>query len=711
MSDFTRTDILGDVAVVTVDNPPVNALGPGVLDAIVQAVTDAAARRDMSAIVLIGAGTNFIAGADIRMFQTIPTREAAMAACRPFHDLLLRIEDCEKPVVAAIRGSALGGGLEVAMACHYRVATSDARLGQPEVQLGLIPGAGGTQRLPRLVGVASAIGLCAEGAPLSTRRALADGLLDRVVEGDLLEGALAMARDVVADGPRRTRLLEHKGGSPDSAVAACAAARASVAKQAPGRRAPLAAVDAIEAGVTMGFERGSGREIELFADCVVSTESRALVHLFFAEREAGRVRSLPEGVQPREIRQAAVVGAGTMGAGIAMVYANAGIPVLLKEVSQEALDRGMKTVTSTYESAQAKGRLTQEECRRRLALIEPTTSFDRFGGVDLVVEAVFEDMALKKTLFAELARVTRPDCLLASNTSTLDIDEMARASGRPSRVVAHHFFSPAHVMKLLEIVRGRETSAETIATSMALARRLGKIGVLVGNCFGFVANRLLAFYRREALLLLEEGASAPQIDRALTDFGMPVGVFAMQDIAGLDIATRARDHLRALGRTPAPGPESKIPDRLVAMNRLGQKTGAGWYRYEAGSRKPIADPFVDELAAAAAAERGIVRHDIPDEEIIARIMTAIVNEGANVLDEGIAARAGDIDVIYCYGFGFPRHRGGPMFYGDTVGLPVLLDRIRGYRERFGDHWTPSPLIERLVAEGRGFYPQQFAVGG
>jgi 3-hydroxyacyl-CoA dehydrogenase len=392
-----------------------------------------------------------------------------------------------------------------------------------------------------------------------------------------------------------------------------------------------------------------------------------------------------------------------MGGGIAMSYANAGIPVLLKDVDEAAVARGLATIRKNYESTVAKGRMTPDALERTMALITPTTTYDGFDSVDIVVEAVFEDMALKKATFADLGRVTRPTCLLASNTSTLDIDEFAQASGRPARVIGHHFFSPANVMKLLEIVRARETSREAIATSLALAKRLGKVGVVVGNCFAFVANRMLAYYMREALLLLEEGATVPQVDGALTDFGMPVGPFGMQDIAGIDVGWRIRQFLKSIGKTRAEGPQSAVPDRLYEMGRYGQKTGAGWYRYEAASRERIHDPLVDEIAAEEAARRGVARRAVQNDEIIARIMTALANEGARVLEEGYATRASDIDVVYCYGFGYPRHVGGPMFYADTIGLPTVLARVREYRERFGDYWKPAALLERRVAEGRGFH--------
>jgi len=704
MSNLVRYEPTQRVAVLTVDNPPVNALGPGVLAAIEEAVARGLCDPLVDALVLIGAGQTFVAGADINMFKTIKSREESIERSQQTHARLLRLEDARKPVVAAIHGSALGGGLELAMACHYRVATADAKLGQPEVTLGIIPGAGGTQRLPRLAGAAMALEMCTEGKPVPAARAQTSGIVDRVVSGDLREAAIAFAGERAGE-VRPTRERTAKIADRAAGLAACLAVRTALGKTPRGARAPLVAVDAIEAALTLDFDAGCARERELFADCVLSTQSRALVHLFFAEREGGKVPDVPRETKAREIQRAGVVGAGTMGGGIAMSYANAGIPVLLKEVDETALQRGLATIRRNYESSVAKGRMSAEQLERTLNLISPTTTYAGFDGADVVVEAVFENMDLKKGTLTELGRVTRPDCVLASNTSTLDIDELARASGRPAQVIGHHFFSPANVMKLLEIVRGRETSREVIATSLKLAKRLGKVGVVVGNCFGFVANRMLAYYLREANLLLEEGASVPQIDGALTDFGMPVGPFGMQDIAGIDVGARIRQHLKSMGMTRAEGPQSEVPDRLYEMGRYGQKTGAGWYRYEPGKRTPIPDPLVDQLAGEAARKRGITRRRISDEEIVARIMTALANEGARALEDGYATRAGDIDVIYCYGFGFPRYRGGPMFYADTVGLPAVLGRVKEYRDRLGDHWAPAPLLERLAAAGRGFYTE------
>ncbi|HMD33998.1 MAG TPA: 3-hydroxyacyl-CoA dehydrogenase NAD-binding domain-containing protein [Vicinamibacterales bacterium] len=698
-------EVQDGVAVITIDNPPVNALSPDVWEAIDANVARAVKDPAASAIVLIGAGTTFIAGADIKVFDVLKTPQDSMSRSGGTHALLRRMEDSPKPLVAAIHGNALGGGMEVAMSCHYRVATKDAKVGQPEVLLGIIPGAGGTQRLPRLAGAELALTMCTDGKPVAAPKAKAAGMIDEVVDGNLLAGAIAFAKKkAAARETRKVREIPLSGDAAATALEACAKMRETLKKTARGMKAGFAVVDAVEAGLKDGFDAGSIRERELFAECVVSTESKAMRHLFFAEREVAKVPDIPKDTPTKEIKRAAVVGAGTMGGGIAMNYANAGIPVLLKEVDQAALDRGLATIRKNYEVTMSKGKMTPEQLEKTLALIKPQTTYDGFDQVDIVTEAVFENMDLKKKTFAELATVTRPDCILATNSSTLDIDQFAQASGRPAQVLGHHYFSPANVMKLLEMVRGRETSKEVIASSLKLSKKIGKVGVVVGNCFGFVANRMLAYYMREAYLLLEEGASVPQIDKVLTDFGLPVGPYGMQDIAGIDVGARIRQYLASIGKSRADGPQSAIPDRLYEMGRYGQKTGAGWYTYAApGSRERTPDPLIERLADEEAKKRGIARKPIADAEILSRIMVALANEGARVLEDRYATRAGDIDIIYCYGFGFPRHRGGPMFYADTVGLPIVLAKVKEYRARFGDYWQPSPLLERMVAEGRSFY--------
>ena len=635
------------------------------------------------------------------MFASIRTREASIERSRGVHARLRRIEDCPKPLVAAIHGTALGGGLEIAMACHYRIAIPSARVGQPEVLLGIIPGAGGTQRLPRLAGVPTALELCTQGNHIEADRALRDGILDRIVDGELLPEAVAFARELV--GIRKTREMEEKIRDRDAGLAACAATRLSLKRIARGARGPYASLEAVEASITRGFDAGSEREIELFANCLVSQESRNMVRLFFAEREVAKVPGIPRDTPVSEIRLAAVVGAGTMGGGIAMSYANAGIPVLLKEQNQEPLDRGIATIRRNYEISVSKGRISRERYEQAMALIRPTLSWDGFDEVDIAVEAVFEDFELKRTIFAELGVSPGPN---ASSPQTR-LRSISTHSPTPVDVRNASWditsSAPPTSCAFWRSSGAESTSNEAIATSLKLARRLHKVGVVVGNGFGFVANRMLAYYMREALLLLEEGAGVPQIDQALIDFGMPVGPFAMQDIAGIDVGWRIRQFLKQQGRTRAEGPQSPIPDWLHEMGRYGQKTACGWYRYDRGTRTGTPDPLIEDLAHKAATARGIERRAISNDEIISRIMTAVANEGANVLDEEMAIRPGDIDVIYVHGFGFPRHRGGPMAWADDVGLREILARVHRYRERFGDYWKPSPLLERLAVSGRGFY--------
>jgi 3-hydroxyacyl-CoA dehydrogenase len=690
----------GDIGVLTINNPPVNALSPGVPEGIAAGVE--AFRKDAAvrAIVLIGGGRTFIAGADIKEFGKITSGQRRDDI--GLQTLLRTLEDCPKPVVAAIHGTAFGGGLETAMACHYRVGVATAQVGQPEVKLGLIPGAGGTQRLPRLAGVAKAAEMCATGEPVKAADALRAGILDRVVDGDLFQGAVAFAREVADRGgpPRKTRDQTDKLGDRAAALRALQTVRNAVRKRARGLMAPGKAIDAVEAAVTLPFDDGCRREAELFRECLFSDQSKGLIHVFFGERAVAKVPGLGRDVTPLPIRRAAVVGAGTMGGGITMAYANAGIPVLLKEVDQPALDRGLATIRKNYAGSVQKGRLSQQQMDQRLALIRPTLTFDGFQEADIVVEAVFEGMELKKQVFAELDRATRPDAILASNTSTLDIDAIASATSRPQQVIGHHFFSPANVMRLLEIVRGKQSSPAVIATSMGLAKTLGKIGVLVGNCRGFVGNRMFHPYQREAQFLLEEGATVEQVDAALTDFGMAMGPLAVGDLAGLDVGWRIRKEYRHL--EPAGRRVPLVADRLCEMGRYGQKTGAGWYRYPEGSRAPVADQEVRRLIEELARGAGIARRTIAPEEIVERTVYALVNEGARILEEGIALRAVDIDIVYVHGYGFPAYRGGPMWYADTVGLKRVYDRVRQFEQQHGNLWTPAPLLRQLAESGKSF---------
>jgi 3-hydroxyacyl-CoA dehydrogenase len=697
MSDLVSVSRDGDIGIITINNPPVNALSPGVPEGIVAAVHGFNADPGIKGIVLIGGGRTFVAGADIREFGKLTSGQKPLDV--GLDPMLSALEDSPKPVVCAIHGTALGGGLETAMACHYRVAVRDAQVGQPEVKLGLIPGAGGTQRLPRLAGVAKAAEMCAGGDNISATEALAAGILDQLVDGDLLPAAVAFARAQAAQGPpRRTRDLTEKLGTPAANAPILATIREQVKKKARGLIAPLKAIDAIEASVTLPFSEGCKRERELFMECLFSDQSKALIHVFFAEREVAKVPGITKDTPRLPIRKAAVVGAGTMGGGIAMTYANAGIPVLLKEVDQAALDRGLAIIRKNYASTVQKGRLTQQQMDERLARIEPTLSFDRFGEADIVIEAVFESLALKKQVFAELDRVMRPEAILATNTSTLNIDEIAAATHRPEQVIGHHFFSPANVMKLLEIVRGKATSPAVIATSMDLAKRLNKIGVLVGNCRAFVGNRMFDPYVREAQFLLEEGASIEEVDAALTAFGMAMGPLAVLDLAGLDVGWRIR---KEGGFVLPVGRKAYLAeDRLCELGQFGQKTGAGWYLYQNGTRTP--NPEAVRLVEEAARENGITRRTISPSEIVERTVYALINEGARILQEGIALRPGDIDIIYVYGYGFPAFRGGPMWYADTVGLQTVYQRICEFERQLGPTWEPAPLLKQLAESGRSF---------
>jgi 3-hydroxyacyl-CoA dehydrogenase len=585
------------------------------------------------------------------------------------------------------------------MGAHYRVAVPAAQVGQPEVKLGLIPGAAGTQRLPRLAGVAKAVEMCAFGEPVKGPAALECGIVDRLIEGDLLAGAVAFAREVVASGrtPRKPRDRDEKLAGDWTSV--FAAARAQAARTRRGMTAPLAAIDSVENATRMSFEEGCRKEAELFLKCLFSDQSKAMIHAFFGEREVGKIPFLPKDTPVREIRKAAVIGAGTMGGGITMNYVNAGIPVILKETAPEALDRGLATIRKNYANSVKKGRFPQSVMDQRMALIRPQLTYDGFEEADIIAEAVFEGMALKKQVFAEIDKVAKPDAILATNTSTLNIDEIASATSRPQMVIGHHYFSPANVMRLIEIVRGKATSPEVIATSMALAKKLNKVGVLVGNCRGFVGNRMIHCYGREAQFLVEEGAAPEAVDKALYDFGMAMGPLAMADLAGLDVGWRIRKEYKHL-EDPTER-HAILADALCEMGRYGQKTGAGWYRYDE-NRNPSPDPEVTALIERLTSQAGIARRQIGAEEIVERTIYALVNEGAKILEEGFALRAVDIDIIYLTGYGFPVYRGGPMWYADTVGLKTVYGRILEFEARHGKLWTPAPLLKRLAGEGGTF---------
>lgn len=697
MSDLVQLTKDNDVAIITINNPPVNALSPGVPEGISDAIEQINNDPGVKAAVLIGGGRTFVAGADIKEFGKITSGKTQRGVA--FLPLLLRIEDCRKPVVMAIHGTAFGGGLELAMAGHYRVAAPSAQVGQPEVKLGLIPGAGGTQRLPRLAGVAKAVEMCAGGNPITAQDALKFGVLDRLIEGDLLAGAVAFARGVAGKPAPKTRERKEKLGTAAQNAPIFAAARENARKKQRGLMAPLAAIDAMEAATKLSFEEGCETERKLFAECLFSDQSKALIHVFFGEREVAKIPDVPKETPIIPVSSAAVVGAGTMGGGITMALVNAGIPVLLKETDQAALDRGLATIQKNYANSVKRGRFTQQFVEERLKLIKPTLRYDGFDTVDMVIEAVFEGMALKKEVFGELDRNCKPGAILASNTSTLNIDEIASATQRPQAVIGTHFFSPANVMRLLEIVRGKATGKDVIATCMQLSKKIGKIGVLVGNCRGFVGNRMFGPYRREAQFLVEEGASVEAVDGALYDYGMAMGPLATGDLAGLDVGWRIRKEFRHLEKPGVRQPLAE--DRLCEMGRYGQKSCTGWYKYDA-ERRAIPDPEVAKLVRQWAAEAGIQQRQISAQEIVDRCIYALVNEGARILQEGYALRAVDIDIIYVNGYGFPAHRGGPMWYADATGLKKVYDRIREFHQQHGELWEPAPLLKRLAEEGKTF---------
>ncbi len=697
MGDLIQLTKDGDIAIITINNPPVNAISPGVPEGISEAIDQINQDSAVTAAVMIGGGRTFIAGADIKEFTKMTSGKAKTGP--GLLPLLLKIEDCTKPVVMAIHGTAFGGGLEVAMSGHYRVAVPGAQVGQPEVKLGLIPGAGGTQRLPRLAGVAKAVEMCTDGNPVKAPDALKAGIMDQLIDGDLLEGAVAFAREIAGRPAPKTRERNQKLGTPEQNAPIFAAARDTARKKQRNLIAPLAAVDAIEAAATLPFEEGCQVEARRFIDCLYSDQSKGLIHVFFGEREVAKVPDIPKETPIIPINSAAVVGAGTMGGGIAMVFANAGIPVVLKEADQAALDRGLANIRKNYAVSAQRGRFTQAAVDERLHLIRPTLDYPDFAQADIVIEAVFEGMALKKEVFGELDRVCKPGAILASNTSTLDIDLIASATSRPASVIGTHFFSPANVMRLLEIVRGKASGKEVIATCMQLAKKLGKIGVLVGNCRGFVGNRMFHPYVREAVFLVEEGASVEAVDKALYDFGMAMGPLATNDLAGLDVGWRIRKEYRHLEKPGIRQPFAA--DNLCEMGRFGQKTVAGWYKYDE-NRRPSPDPEVAAWTKKWSAEHGIQQRQIPAEEIVDRCVYALVNEGARILEEGYAARAVDIDIIYINGYGFPAYRGGPMWYADTVGLKKVNQRITEFQRIHGELWEPAPLLERLASEGRTF---------
>ena len=687
--------VIDNVAVITLNNPPVNGLGLATRTAAVAALRRAQEDDAVSAIVVTGAGKAFSGGADITEFNS----PKALAEPSLF-TLIATAEGANKPVVAAIHSVCMGGGLEFALGCHYRVATQGAQIALPEVKLGLLPGAGGTQRLPRVLGLEMALNMIVSGTPVLSEKLADTKLFDEVFPAgtDLIDAAVAFAktiaevrplpkvRDLQVDYPEHEAFLQSSRNTVKAAAGAFPA--------------PLECVEAVAASVTMPFDDGIAFERQRFMALMGTTESKALRHAFFAERLASKVPDVPPDTPTRTIASAAVIGAGTMGGGIAMNFANAGIPVILLETKQEALDKGLATIRKNYENTLKKGKLTPEKCAQRIGLITGTLHYADIANADIVVEAVFEDMQVKETVFKQLDAVMKPGAILASNTSTLDVDKIAAFTTRPHDVIGTHFFSPANVMKLLEIVRGAETGKDVLATTLALSKKLKKIGVVSGVCDGFIGNRMVEQYVRQAGFLLDEGALPEQVDKAAEAFGFAMGPFRMGDLAGNDIGW----YIRKRRAVESPGMlYSKTADLLCEQGRFGQKTGAGWYDYKAGDRKAYPSALVDEMIVAHSTALGVQRRTIADAEIVERLVYALVNEGAQILDEGIAMRASDIDMVYLSGYGFPLFRGGPMFYADTVGLPNVLASIERYAQGAnGGAWSPAPLLVKLAADGKTF---------
>src|SRR5271163_3936794 len=680
------------IGVITIDNPPVNALSPGVPEGIIEWVERGNADPAIKAMVLIGAGRSFIAGADIRTFGN---RRPPVLGKRA-HDAL---DASQKPVVAAIHGYALGGGLEIALSANYRIAVPSAKVGLPEVLIGILPGSGGTQRLPRLIGPKAAMEMIVSGRHVPAEEAKRLGIINEMVEEgtDLRQAAIAMARRVADIRPLpRIRDRDEKLAEAKADPGIFDAMRKSIARRARNQKAPYNCIAAVEAACSLSFEEGIGRERELFDELENSAEARALRYAFFAEREVAKLPDIPRDTPLRPIKTAAIVGAGTMGGGIAMSFAEFGFPVKLLEASREALDRGIARIRNNYETSVRRGSLSEAEMNRRMALIEPVTSYDDIGQCDVVIEAVFERIPVKEEVFKKLDEVMKPGALLYSNTSGIDIDIMANATKRPQDVAGTHFFAPANVMKLFEVVKGAKSANDVLATGMALGRRIGKISAMAGNGDGFVANRSRGPFGTEMNLMAEEGALPEQVDKVMVDFGYPIGPFATADLSGLDIGYDSRQ------RRAAENPNYRkmpIADHLVEIGRLGQKSGAGWFRYEKGDRTPYPDPEVARMIKEKAAEMGIEQRSFGDEEILRRLLFASVNEACKILEEGKAYRASDIDVMWLNGFGFPRYRGGLMYWADGIGVGEVYRQIAAWHQQYGERWAPSPFLRRLAETG------------
>jgi 3-hydroxyacyl-CoA dehydrogenase len=699
MSDLVSLDERGAIAVLCIDNPPVNALSAAVVQGIKAAVHRFEGNPSLRALVVHAAGRTFVAGGDISEFSR-PDFTAA-----PFNELLNRIENLDRPVVAILHGSVLGGGLELAMACHYRIAIPTAKLGLPEVHLGVLPGSHGTQRLPRLVGVKMAMDMMLSGRPIGAEKAVQAGLVDALIEGaDLLDAGIKFADGLLkgGKGPVRTgeRSVSLEGVEPGFFANALAEARTKKGAYP----APQRIVQCVEAAATLPLLQGQAVEARLFEECRVSPQSEAMRKLFFAEREATRIPGVPDDVTPRSIRKVGVLGAGTMGGGIAMNFSNVNIPVVIVETSQEALDRGLGIIRKNYEATAAKGKLARDEAVRRMGLLTGSLDFQDLANCDLVIEAVFENLDIKKQVAERLGAVCKPGAIIASNTSTLDIDALAGASGRAADFLGMHFFSPANVMRLLEIVRGARTAPDVLATIVRLAKTIGKVPVVSGVCYGFIGNRMLESYLRESEFLMMEGASPAQIDKAIQSLGLPMGPCRMLDLAGLDVAAKVVIERGKAGGLPADPSYRAVVQKMMELGRFGQKTSAGYYRYD--GRTPVPDPDVEIICVALAEKYRITRRtNITDEEIIERCLYPLINEGAKILDEGISYRPGDIDLVWVNGYGFPDYRGGPMHLADAIGIAKIAERLDYYARLRGDkhgYWSKSPLLTAMASKGLCF---------
>jgi len=687
----------GDVALMTVDNPPVNPLSSGVRQGLHDGVSQALGDDEVKAVVLTGDGRAFIAGADLAEFG------AAASEGPGLHEVLSLMEGSSKPLVAALNGTAFGGGLEVALCCDYRVAAPAAPVGLPEVKLGLLPGAGGTQRLPRLIGAGKALQFILSGDPIPAPKARELGIVDEVLDGDIVPGAIEFARKVVAGGGKLRKIRDESGrieadrDNPEI----FAEARKNAARRMRGRFAPEMIIQCVEAAVNLGdFDAGMQVEQENFRKCLEHPQREALIHVFFSEREVAKIPDVPKDTPVKDLKSAGVVGCGTMGGGITMCFANAGIPVTVLEMNDEALEKGLGVIRRNYEIQVQRGRMKEDDVNKRMGLITGTTSYSDLGDADVVIEAVYENLDVKKEVFQKFEEVMKPGAVIASNTSGLDLDAMADVTSRPEDVIGLHFFSPANVMRLLEVVRGEKSSKSTIATAMKLGKTLGKVAVLSGNAPGFIGNRMLAGYTRQAGEIILQGATPYQVDKVMQEFGMPMGPFQMNDLVGLDLGWRARK-LSGMKAEDVPI-TARVADKLCEMERFGQKTNRGFYIYPEGSRAGQPDPEVVKLVEETSAELGIERREISDEEVLKRCLYALINEGARILEDGIAIRACDIDIVYINGYGFPEVVGGPMFWADQQGLDNIYQDIVKFQEEYGDFWKPAPLLERLAKEGKTF---------